>query len=322
MRSSLRPNARIMRKRTIQDILNLIAQFQAQHAQKFPSVASPFIGVGDSWNAIDGALRRDAMVQCKQFVELKAALLQRGLTPSLARLNPAYLAPRTRKRQFSEILVMVKRSVKQHAQFPLRTSPFEVLGYHDTWTAIDSALIGGAIIACPLWRAHCSKMEQLGVTPSLASLHPDYRPVRRQPRSIASIMALIVNYMSKNAGKMPNQRASFPRDTSPDSWKAICQALRLGAVMPDADRGEFYARLDLSGQKPSLFTFIECYRSQLQAQYERAWCQPLESSQRLVSRPAPACIEKKPVQFAALISQLFCGSSVQSATADIAASGQ
>src|SRR5471030_2291024 len=129
-----RGSGRTMARRTIQDIFKLIAQFQAQHGQRFPTIVSPCIRTGHS---------RDAIVQCPQFVELKAALLRRGLTPSLARLNTAHVAVRTQKRRFADILAMVQRSVELHGQFPMRTSRFDVPGYRDTWTAIDSALIDG-----------------------------------------------------------------------------------------------------------------------------------------------------------------------------------
>lgn len=286
-----------MRRRTLRQILERIAEFQARHGQ-FPSVGSPFLGPGDSWNAIDSALRKDAIVQCREFAELKAALARRGLTPTLARLNPAYQPPRRDKRRFPDILAMVRLSVERHGAFPLRTSAFALPGHRDSWTAIDSALIDGAIADCPLWAAHRGKMEGLGVAPSLASLHPDYRPLRRQQRSIAAIQAQIVAYMAEHTGAMPNQRSQAAGTTVRDSWKAVCKALRSDAVLRDADWAEFHARLRQSGRKPSLFTLVECYRGELQAAHALAAPrQPLSP---------PARMEKKPVQFAGLISQLFC----------------
>jgi len=302
-----RGSGRTMARRTIQDIFKLIAQFQAQHGQRFPTIVSPCIRTGHSWNAIDSALRRDAIVQCPQFVELKAALLRRGLTPSLARLNAAHVAVRTQKRRFADILAMVRHSVELHGQFPMRTSKFDVPGYRDTWTAIDSALIDGAIAECPLWTAHCGKMRQLGISASLASLHPAYRPLRRQHRSIASIIALVVEYMVENAGKMPNQRARFPGTKPHDTWKAICKALRSSAVIEDADKREFDARLAQSNQKPSLYTLMECYRSALQSAYDVACSRPAGAMGQPPSQSTPeaAPVTKQAVPFAALISQLF-----------------
>jgi|SRR5471032_2463387 len=76
------PPARVMRKRTLGQILDLIAEFQSRHGQKFPTVSAPFMRPGDSWNAIDSALRKDAIVQCAQFSALKAAQsLSAGSTP-------------------------------------------------------------------------------------------------------------------------------------------------------------------------------------------------------------------------------------------------
>jgi hypothetical protein len=254
-----------MAKRRIGDILELIGEFRARHDGKFPTLKSPYPRASGSWNAIDGALRRDAMVQCQHFVQLKAALLRRGLTPTLARLDPSYTAPRIRRRHFADILQMVRQSSEQHGgHFPLRTDPFEVRGYEDTWIAINSALVDGAIAECPLWIAHRGKMAQLGILASLASLNPHYRPVRRQRRSIASNKAAIVLHMTGNAGKTPSQRARFPTGVRHDSWKAICKALRSGTIEHDPEWTEFLARLELSEQKPSLFTFIDRYRNELQ----------------------------------------------------------
>ena len=77
-----RCSARVMSRRTIRQILDLIAEFQSRHGQKFPTVSAPFMRPGDSWNAIDSALRKDAIVQCAQFSALKAAQsLSAGSTP-------------------------------------------------------------------------------------------------------------------------------------------------------------------------------------------------------------------------------------------------
>lgn len=261
--------ARVMVKRRISDIVTWIVEFQARHDGQFPTTRSPFLRPGDSWNAIDGALRRDAIVQCPQFMQLKAALKQRKLTPNLARLNPAYVAPRTRMRRFEDILRMVQLSCAQHGGvFPRRSDPFDVRGYDDTWTAIDSALIEGAIADCPLWRAHNDRMAALGVVPSLASLNPQYRPRRRGPRTLAVIKSEIVLHMAGNAGTVPNQRSRFPAGGRQDSWKAICNALRSAAVTQDSDWTEFCARLDQAGQKPSLFTLIDRYFHELREAYE------------------------------------------------------
>lgn len=309
--------ARTMTKRRINDILELIREFQARHDGKFPTIRSPFPRAGGSWNAIDGALRRDAIVQCPHFVQLKAALRRRGLTPTLARLDPSYTAPRTRRRHLADILHMVKQSSEQHGgRFPLRTDPFEVRGYEDTWIAIDSALADGAIGECPLWIAHRGKMAQLGVMPSLASLNPRYQPVRRQRRSIASIKAAIVVHMTENAGRTPSQRARFPAGAKHDSWKAICKALRSGTIEHDTDWTELLARLELSTQKPSLFTLIDRYRSELQDAF--ALAHPAEPGARPVpcAPLRPARVEKKPAQFAALVAQLFCSPVAAGADAD------
>ncbi|CAN7217708.1 hypothetical protein LJR289_000723 [Pseudoduganella sp. LjRoot289] len=299
-----------MTKRRIDDILTLIREFQARNGGKFPTIKSPFPRANGSWNAIDGALRRDAIVQCQHFVQLKAALRRRGLTPTLARLDPSYTAPRTLKRRFADILRIVRQSSAQHGgRFPLRTDPFEVRGHMDTWIAIDSALVDGAIVECPLWTAHRGKMVQLGVMPSLASLSPHYQPVRRQRRSIASIKAAIVAHMTENAGQTPSQRARFPTGARQDSWKAICKALRSGTIEHDTDSADFHGRLELLMQKPSLFTLIGCYRNALQDAFELAG--PVEPGARPVPRPPPrpARVAKKPVQFGAVVAQLF-GSSI------------
>jgi hypothetical protein len=306
-----------MAKRRIGDILELIREFQERHDGKFPTLKSPYPRASGSWNAIDGALRRDAMVQCQHFVQLKAALLLRGLTPTLARLDPSYTAPRTRRRHFADILQMVKQSSEQHGgRFPLRTDPFEVRGYEDTWIAIDSALVYGAIGECPLWIALRGKMAQLGIKPSLASLNPHYQPVRRQRRSIASIKAAIVVHMTENAGRTPSQRTCFPSGAGHDSWKAICKALRSGTIEHDPDWTEFHARLELSKQKPSLFTLIDCYYNELQDAFGLA--HPVEPGARSVPCPPlrPTHIEKRPVQFGALVAQLFCSPAAAGADVD------
>lgn len=206
-----RAPARTMVKRRIADILELIREFQAHNGGKYPTTRSPFLHTSGSWNAIDGALRRDAIVQCPRFMELKAALLRRGLTPTLARLDPSYIAAHAEPRRFADILQMINRSRRQHGgRFPLRTDPFNVHGHEDTWIAIDSALTVGTIIDCPLWITHRDRMVRLGVNPSLASLHPHYRPVRRERRTIAYIQAALVAYMVEHAGMLPSQRAPFP----------------------------------------------------------------------------------------------------------------
>ncbi|RFP09239.1 MULTISPECIES: hypothetical protein [unclassified Duganella] len=299
--------SRAMVKRSIADILDLVREFQARHEGKFPTTKSPYPRASGSWNAIDGALRRGAIVQCQHFQQLKAALLRRGLTPTLARLDPSYTAPRTRRRHFADILQMIVHSSEQHGgRFPLRTDPFEVRGYVDTWIAIDSALVDGAVGECPLWIAHRGKMAQLGVMPSLASLNPHYQPVRRQRRSIASIKAAIVVHMTENAGRVPSQRVRFPMEARHDSWKAICKALRSGIIEHDRDWTEFHLRLELSKRHPSLFTLIDCYRSELQDAFELT--HPTEPGTRSVPGPPlrPTHVEKKPVQFGALVAQLFC----------------
>lgn len=263
------PTARVMIKRRITDIAKWIMEFQAHYGGKFPTTRSPFLRPEDSWNAIDGALRRDAIVQCPQFIQLKAALRQRNLTPNLARLNLAYASPRTRKRRFVDILRMVQHSCAQHGGvFPRRSDCFDVRGYDDTWTAIDNALIEGAIAECPLWSEHSGRMAALGVASSLASLHPQYRPRRRGQRTLAAIKSAIVLHMAGNAGRTPNQRSRFPDGEGQDSWKAICNALRSATFVRDADWNDFCAKLELSGQKPSLFTLITCYNHELREAYE------------------------------------------------------
>lgn len=299
--------ARTMIKRRIGDILELIREFQALHDGKFPTTTSTYPRATGSWNAIDGALRRDAIVQCQHFVQLKAALLRRGLTPTLARLDPSYTAPRVGRRHFTDILQMVRQSSEQHGgRFPLRTDSFEVRGYADTWIAVDSALVEGAIAECPLWLAHRRRMALLGVMPSLATLNPHYQPVRRQQRSVASIKEAIVMHLAENAGRMPSQRARFPAAAKPDSWKAICKALRSGTVVHDPDWTEFRARLELSEQKPSLFTLIDRYRNELQDAY--ALAHPVEPGTRPNPPPSsrPTHVKKKAVQFSALVAQLYC----------------
>ncbi|MYM67068.1 hypothetical protein GTP45_09530 [Pseudoduganella sp. FT55W] len=295
-----------MRKRTITYIEEVIAEFRAQHQQRFPNVRSPFPRAGDSWNAIDSALRRGAIVECQRFAALKAQLAERGWSPSLARLNKAYSPRRQFKRRFADILAMVNRSVKIHHRFPLRRSRFEVPGYVDTWIAIDCALSEGAIADCVLWRQHRDKMAQLGVRPSLASLNPAYFPVRRQQRSVAAIKAMIVSYMLKNAGQLPHQRARFPAGFPPDAWKAICKALRLGSVLPDADRTVFYDWVAADGRNPSLHTFMQCYRDELAAEYAQRSAQPDGAATQRRAQLAPAmATDQRPVKFAALIAPLF-----------------
>lgn len=298
--------ARTLTKRRITDILELIKEFQSLHAGKFPTIRSPFPRPHGSWNAIDRALRHDAIVQCEHFVQVKAALQRRGLTPTLARLDPAYRASHSGPRHFADILEVIKQSREQHGgRFPLRSDRFLVRGYSDTWIAIDSALATGAIADCPQWTAHCEKMARLGVKPSLASLHPHYRPVRREKRAVASIKAALAVYMAQHAGKLPNQRAPFPATIQPDSWKAICKALRNANVEHDADWNDFCARLEQAQQKPSLFTFMNCYRHELASMVTllpqvEATAIPISVPRERAARP-----EKKPVQFAALVSQLF-----------------
>lgn len=294
-----------MSRRRINDILELIAEYRAQHGQRFPTARSPFPRGGDSWNAIDSALRRGAIVQCLRYTQIKTALAQRGLTPTLARLDPAYVPPRTRRRRFADILEMVERSTVRHGRFPLRGARFDLPGFDDSWIAIDSALADGAIAPCPLWAEHCAKMERLGVSASLASLNPRYRPFRRQHRSIAAIKSAIVEHMGRNGGRMPNQRAAYPGGRRSDSWKAVCKALSSGAIAQDADRAELAARLAVKGQKPSLYTLIDCYRDELRAAYALAWPQPAAPAQRAGAALHPARAARKPAQFAALVSQLF-----------------
>lgn len=312
---------RTMTKRRIADILGLIKEFQAHHAGKFPTTRSPFPRSRGSWNAIDGALRRDAIVQCQHFVQLKAALQNRGLTPSLARLDPSYKAPLAIKRRFGDILQVIEQSRSQHrGRFPLRSDTFDVRGYADTWIAIDSALATGAIVACPLWVAHSAKMARLGVKPSLASLNPTYRPLRRERRTISSIQAAIVSYMVEYAGKLPNQRAPFPSEVPPDSWKAICKSLCSHTIEHDANWIDFKARLELSKEKPSLFTFLECYRHELQRMYVSV--QPFEVRGGIISSRVPKAkpVGKKPVQFGAVIAQLFWAPVDAGAKVDFSAS--
>jgi hypothetical protein len=293
-------------KRRIADILALIREYQLSHGGKFPTTRSPFPRPRGSWNAIDRALRHDAIVQCEHFTQLKAALLRRGLTPTLARLNPSYIAPHNGPRRFADILQVIRESREQHGgRFPLRTDPFAVRGHSDTWIAIDSALTTGAIADCPLWIAHREKMARLGVKPSLASLHPHYRPVRRERRTIASIQAAVVAYMAQHGGKLPNQRAAFPSQVPADSWKAICKALRLGNIEPDGDWREFCARIEESQQKPSLFTFMACYRQELHSMFALAPPAASAAAPITVPRARSARATKRPVQFAALVSQLF-----------------
>ena len=299
--------ARSLAKRRIADILALIREFQSLHGGKFPTTRSPFPRPHGSWNAIDRALRHDAIVQCEHFVQLKAALQRRGLKPTLARLNPAYTASHSGPRRFADILELVRLSAEQHGgRFPLRSDPFAVRGHSDTWIAIDSALTTGAIVECPLWIAHRDKMARLGVKPSLASLRPHYRPVRRAPRTVAAIKATIVAYMAQHAGRMPNQRAAFPGSVPPDSWKAICKSLRYGTVEHDADWSDFCARLAQSRQKASLFTFTCCYRDELHSMF--ALTPPAAPAAAPIAIPrARGGRQRKqpPVQFAALVSQLF-----------------
>jgi hypothetical protein len=295
-----------MRKRSITYIEEVIAEFRAQNQQRFPNVRSPFPRAGDSWNAIDSALRRGAIVECQRFAALKAQLAVQGWSLNLARLNPVYVPRRQFKRQFADILAMVGRSVKMHRRFPSRRSRFNVPGYADTWIAIDCALGTGAIADCALWRDHRSKMAQLGVTPSLASLNPAYRPMRRQQRSVAAIKDMIVTHMLKNAGQLPHQRARFPAGLPPDAWKAICKALRLGAVQPDADRTVFYGWVAETGRKASLHTFMQCYRDELKREYARRSAQPEgEARERAPHGPRAMAANKPPVPFAALIAPLF-----------------
>lgn len=293
---------RIMAPRRIADILDRIAQYQQRHGGQFPtarSAADSDAGRNaDSWSAIDNALRRNAIAPCPQYLRIKAALAQRGLTPSLARLNPAYAAPRVQPRRYTDILAMVRQSVAQHGRFPIRTSRFDVAGFNDSWTAIDSALIDGAIAPCPLWQAHCQRMAELGVTPSLASLNPAYLPVRRQPRSLAAVLAAITDYMGAHGGKTPTQRSPFPAGRGHDSWKAVCKALSTGAIVADAARDEFHARLALSGQKPTLFTLIDCYRTELKTACALAFPD-------LAAALQPQRASRPPVSFAALVAQLF-----------------
>jgi len=298
--------ARTMVKRRLADILALIREFQARHGGKFPTNRSPFPRPEGSWNAIDSALRRDAIVHCPDFMRLKEALLRRGLTPSLARLDPAYTAHHAGRRRFADILQLVQQSREQHGgRFPLRTDPFTVRGHRDTWIAIDSALAAGAIAECPQWIAHRERMARLGVRPSLASLHPDYQPYRRQRRTIASIQAAIVAYMAEHGGRLPNQRAPFPSTVPADSWKAICKALRSATIENDADWTAFQARLEQSGQKSSLYTLIDRYQEELRSTF--ALAHPAVAA----APPAPtrvrkaASAKKKQVQFAALVAQLF-----------------
>lgn len=315
--------ARIMVKRRITDILELIKEFQALHGGKFPTIRSPFPRPNGSWNAIDGALRRDAIVQCEHFVRLKVELRQRGLTPSLARLAPCYSAPHVGHRRFADILEIIRQSREQHrGRFPLRTDTFAVHSHADTWVAIDSALATGAIVECPLWIVHRDKMKRLGVKPSLASLNPSYQPVRRERRTIASIHAAIVAYMAEHAGKLPNQRAPFPTTLPADSWKAICKALCSEAVEHDADWIEFHARLDVSRQKPSLFTLIDRYRHELHGMF--AQIQPVDAT--ALSIPTRSVkseqVVKKQIQFAALVAQLFHLPAATSAKVDAASSSR
>lgn len=296
---------RVTRKRTIAEIFRQIAEFQSRY-RRFPTIASPFIGQDDSWNAIDGALRRDMIVQCRDFVALKAALASQGLAPSLARLNQAYERPRTQKRRFPDILAMIRGAIEQDGRFPLRTAPFNVPGYRDTWTAIDSALIHGAIADCPLWLAHVQNMAALGVAPSLATLDPAYRPKRRQLRSIAGIKAMILAHMKANGGKMPVQRSRLAGAATGDSWKAIGKALSTGAIAHDADRIDFAARLAQSQRKASLFSLEACYRDELTAAYRQDLGRGGE--------------QQSAVPFAALISPLFHAAGEEASTIDGAAS--
>lgn len=298
---------RVMKKRSIAYIFEVIAEYQAQHQRRFPGVRSPFPRPGDSWNAINRALRFGAIVECPQFTALKSALAQRGLTPSLARLNEQYQPQRQFKRRFPDILAMINRSVGLHHRFPLRSSPFEVPGYVDTWAAIDSALIDGTIADCPLWRRHRNNMAALGVRPSLASINPAYCPVRRERRSIATIKSMIVTHMLRNAGKLPNQRAPFPGNLPPDSWKAVCKALRSGAIQPGADKSAFDAWIAQAGRNASLHTFMQCYRAELESDYVRARAKLMLTVKTKVTPMPPASVGKpaRTVAFGALISQLF-----------------
>ena len=312
---------RTMTKRRITDILELIREFQALHAGKFPTTRSPFPRAWGSWNAIDGALRRDAIVQCQHFVQLKTALLRRGLTPNLARLDPSYSPPHVGQRRFVDILKMIRQSSEQHGgRFPLRTDPFSVLGYDDSWIAIDSALAAGTIVECPLWIAHRSKMTRLSVKPSLASLRPHYQPVRRKRRAIATIQTAIIAHMVEHAGKPPSQRAPFPTTVPADSWKAICKALRSGTVEQDADWLEFQVRLELLRQRPSLFTLVNSYQHELHSMFTLArsveTTRPSISIQSLKTKR----VKNKPTQFAALVAQLFHSQNLANTEVDAASS--
>ncbi|MGO4382471.1 hypothetical protein AB4Z19_29740 [Pseudoduganella sp. RAF19] len=298
--------SRTMTQRRISDILELIKEFQALHGGRFPTTRSSFPRPNGSWNAIDGALRRDAIVQCQHFVALKAALLRRGLTPSLARLDPSYRPTRAEMRTFGGILEIIALSrVENRGRFPLRTDPFAVRGHSDTWIAIDSALTTGAICECTLWTAHRDKMAQLGVKPSLASLNPAYQPVRRTYRSIASIKTAIGAFMMEHAGVTPTQRAPYPASVPFDSWKAICKALRLGTIDHDADWVEFRARLELSQRKASLFTFIDLHRHELRSMYEASNDAEVTHGPIPVRPSKAKQVRDKPVQFEAVIEQLF-----------------
>lgn len=298
--------ARSLSKRRIADILALIREFQSRHGGKFPTTRSPFPRPHGSWNAIDRALRHDAIVQCEHFEQLKAALLRRGLKPTLARLDPAYTAKQQGPRHFADILQLIRQSREQHGgRFPLRTDRFAVQGHTDTWVAIDSALAIGAIVECPLWIAHRDRMARLGVKPSLATLHPNYRPVRRELRTIASIQAAVVAYMAQHAGKQPNQRAPYPATVPPDSWKAICKALRHGQVEHDADWAGFRARLEQSQQRASLFTFMDCYREELQALFALAPHTAPPAAPIALPSLKTERSGKRPVQFAALLAPLL-----------------
>ncbi|RFP13122.1 hypothetical protein D0T25_23780 [Duganella sp. BJB488] len=116
----------------------------------------------------------------------------------------------------------------------------------------------------------------------------------------------IVVHMTENAGRVPSQRVRFPMEARHDSWKAICKALRSGIIEHDRDWTEFHLRLELSKRHPSLFTLIDCYRSELQDAFELT--HPTEPGTRSVPGPPlrPTHVEKKPVQFGALVAQLFC----------------
>jgi len=110
----------------------------------------------------------------------------------------------------------------------------------------------------------------------------------------------------KNAGQLPHQRARFPAGLPPDAWKAICKALRTGAVQPDADRTAFYGWVTETGSKATLHTFMQCYRDELQREYALRRMQlEGEARQRASHCPRAAAPSKPPVPFAALIAPLF-----------------